>query len=178
MSHGGAVTCQSRPGQGAAFDLYFPRLAQAEIVLEPQPQPQPQTQAPAQAAGGSESLLLVDDEPQILGIGAETLNEMGYATDTAASGEDALACLGDAENKCALVILDLNMPGMGGLAALAQIKQIRPGQRVLVSSGYAGDAMVKKALAAGADGFLEKPYRLSDLLIKVRQVLDLPEHEE
>ncbi len=167
-NHGGAITCESAPGRGTSFTMFFPRLEDMTAPAKTEPQAQPRV------TGGSESILVVDDERQILELAASALSSMGYSVRTALSGEEALESLQETEETTDLVLLDLNMPGMGGLACLVQLKHNHPGIKVLVSTGYAGDAMEERAASHGADGFLVKPYQLKDLLVKVREVLDGP----
>ncbi len=164
-SHGGAVTVESEPGQGACFTIYLPasdRKPESEVTRSERMQP------------GSETILLVDDEEMIRDVGRQMLESMGYRVDTAASGEEALEILSAAKETIQLVILDLIMPGMGGAEAFKRIQELSPDTGVLISSGYSIDGQAAELLRRGADGFIQKPFRIQELSATVRQVLDAP----
>jgi PAS domain S-box-containing protein len=166
QKHGGWVTCHSQPGQGARFEMVLPARAgkggREELAAD-------QPQLPE---GGTETILVVDDEPAIVRTAGETLAHYGYQVLSAASGEEALDMLSSNGNKVDLVVLDLGMPGMGGLKCLQEIINRDPAARVLVASGYSTQAQADRTRTQGASGFLPKPYRLPDLLNQVRAILD------
>ncbi|RJX28653.1 MAG: response regulator [Desulfarculus sp.] len=124
------------------------------------------------APGGQETILVVDDEDALRELSQRLLASAGYTVLTAGSGEEALEQYRARQKDISLVILDLNMPGMGGLKCLQGILAQDAGAKVLISSGYAAGGLAKAALAAGAAGFVAKPYRGTDLLAEVRQRLD------
>jgi PAS domain S-box-containing protein len=164
--HRGSLSCQSTPGKSTTFSLCFPALDPnlESQVAEPEPrQPFPR---------GEESILLVDDEEVILEIGRELLNTFGFTTLVAASGEEALKVYRRSQEEIDLVILDLNMPGMGGETCLRELLKLDPEAKVIIASGYSVDTKAEEALARGARGFVPKPYRLRDLAKAVRSVLD------
>ncbi|MEW5722087.1 MAG: PAS domain S-box protein [Thermodesulfobacteriota bacterium] len=165
-NHGGFITCASRPGQGATFDIFLPVLE----TIGPET-PEPATR-PEELRPGHETILLVDDEKAILEMGRQMLTRFGYKTLTARSGEEALELYVASANRVDLVVMDLGMPGMGGRQCLERLRKIRPEAKVIIASGYADQSQVKECLEAGASGFIAKPYRLADLLVTVRQVLD------
>jgi DNA-binding response OmpR family regulator len=115
---------------------------------------------------------LVDDEALVLGALGEFLEEHGYRVLIADSGEEALACYERASGAVSLVILDLGMAGMGGITCLEHLRRLDAGARVLVASGYADEASARQAAEAGALGFLSKPFRLADVVTRVRGILD------
>ncbi len=165
-NHGGHIIAYSQPGQGTAFKLYFPAL-QGETEQEGEERrPLVQTQ------GGHESILLVDDEDSILEIGQNFLESFGYKVMTAASGEEALRLYQEDPAAVDLIILDLGMPGMGGKKCLAELLNIDPRARVIIASGYSAQGLVSETLEAGALEFISKPYRLAQMLDKIRIVLD------
>ncbi|MBF0530867.1 MAG: response regulator, partial [Deltaproteobacteria bacterium] len=166
--HGGYITCYSEVGQGTTFKIYLPVVASKDIP-EDQPSERPSL------IGGSETILLADDEEAIRGFASAALQRFGYTVITAVSGEGTLEKLIDQKSKIDLVILDIGMPGMGGHRCLSEILKIDPAAKVMIVSGYSADAHVKKALEAGAAGYVGKPYQLNDLLNKVRSVLDKEE---
>ncbi|MEW6263054.1 MAG: response regulator [Thermodesulfobacteriota bacterium] len=165
-SHQGAIFCESRPGEGTTFSLYFPAL-EAETPVEFKP-----STVEDQRLRGSEIILLVDDERNVREVAREMLTEYGYTILTAETGEDALAVYKENLRTIGLVILDLGMPGMGGRQCLREIIKLDPQARVIISTGYANTDLQPTDLEKEARGFLNKPYRLLDLLKKVRQVLE------
>ena len=166
QNHGGFIACQSRPGQGATFNIYFPRLSGASV-----PPPEPPSE-PEEARGGRETILLVDDEQPILNMGREALAMMGYRILTAERGETALNIYRQRGDEIDLVILDLGMPGMGGARCLEELIRLDPAAKVLIASGYTAAHKVHQVQDYGAAGFIAKPYRLSQLLKTIRQTLD------
>jgi CheY-like chemotaxis protein len=125
-------------------------------------------------SGGNETILLVDDEESILEVGRSVLTHYGYTVVTAASGEAALEAYRTRPGEIDLVVLDLGMPGMGGRKCLTELFAFDPRVKVLIASGYSADAQVKSCLAAGALGFLAKPYQFREMLKKIREVLEKP----
>jgi DNA-binding NtrC family response regulator len=105
-------------------------------------------------------------------LGARMLESHGYTVRQARSGEEALELFSPAPQRVDLVVLDLGMPGMGGLKCLKEMIALEPKAKVLVASGYSSLGHMETALAAGAAGFVAKPYRKSDLLTSVREILD------
>ncbi len=165
-SHGGHVFCYSEPGQGASFKLYFPVQGWAPGEKAGGPD------EPYAPAGRGETLLLADDDQALRTVGARILEKAGYRVLQAESGEQALMLHAKGAPGVDLVILDLGMPGMGGFRCLAELLAASPGTKVLIASGYAAEGQVDDALAAGARGFVAKPFRRAELLAAVRFVLD------
>lgn len=164
-THGGFIIVDSRPEEGSTFSIYLPA---AGGVAE---EDSPASQAEAQPGGG-ESLLLVDDEPDILNSTREVLEHFGYKVRTATSGEEAVAAYEARPAYYDLVLLDLGMPGMGGAKALDKLRQLDPQVKVIVCSGYSSQGASLTASQGGAAAFVSKPYRTSDMLDAIRSVLD------
>ena len=122
--------------------------------------------------GNPPTILVVDDEVEIRNLTAEALYDFDYQVLLAASGEEALTLYGDRARVIDMVILDLNMPGMGGYQCLRELLAFDPGVRVLVASGYSAPGQHAEVIAEGAAGFIGKPYLLGELLAKVGEVLD------
>ncbi|NIR16763.1 MAG: response regulator [Desulfobacterales bacterium] len=122
--------------------------------------------------GGSETILLVDDEEPIRGLGTQILEEFGYTVLTAANGEGALQLYSEEQEKIDMIILDLIMPGMGGKHCLVELLKINLEAKVAIASGYSPDGPTKEILKNGAKGFISKPYDLRQMLKVVREVLD------
>ncbi|MBN2586080.1 MAG: PAS domain S-box protein [Candidatus Fermentibacteraceae bacterium] len=163
-AHGGYIRCQSEPGAGSKFRIYWPALDQTF----PLDFPSSRDIAPA----GRESILIVDDEQEILRLTKEYLEALGYRILTAEDGEHALETFDQERGKIDIVLLDLNMPGMGGTKCLKQLLEKDPETRVLVASGYMEDSHAHEALTSGAMGFIGKPYQMKELAGKVREILD------
>lgn len=164
-SHGGAIHCRSAKGEGTAFQVYFPALDMEGVPESNEPLKEP-------APGGSEHILLVDDEESILEIGRDILERYGYRTTTAGSGEEALDIYARGRDRTDLVVLDLNMPGMGGRKCFQELKGLDPEVRVVVATGHASTDEARDALDLGAACFIPKPYRLQEMLRAVRKALD------
>ncbi len=163
-SHNGSIDCKSILGEGTVFDILFPALDQSCIILE-------EEQPDARPHRGNETILVVDDEEPLLDLSRELLKELGYSVLCASSGEEALEIYSGHEN-ISLVLMDINMPGMGGFKSMQEILKIDPQARILICSGYAPGTQTQDSLNAGAAGFIGKPYRIAELTEKIRQVLD------
>ncbi|MCF8063351.1 MAG: PAS domain S-box protein [Deltaproteobacteria bacterium] len=164
-SHGATINCTSRRGAGTTFRICFPVLSMDDV-------PDLEEALQETTPGGRERILLVDDEESILEIACDILERYGYRTVTAGSGEDALKIYDAEEEGIDLVILDLNMPGMGGSKCLRALREINPAARVVVATGHTSKDRAGEALSQGAARFIPKPYRLKDLLRTVREALD------
>ncbi|RLA86666.1 MAG: hypothetical protein DRG58_11810 [Deltaproteobacteria bacterium] len=167
QSHAGYITCDSEPGQGTTFRIYLPALAQAQEVVESRKE-----QILTIPWQGTETILLVDDEEILRDLGRRMLERFGYRVITAGSGEEALEIFKERSSDIDLVLLDLSMPGIGGIKCLKELIRLQPQARVLVSSGYADTAVNKQVLQAGARGVIHKPYRLKHLHETLREILD------
>ncbi|MBI2185485.1 MAG: response regulator, partial [Acidobacteria bacterium] len=158
-AHGGAITVSSPPGHGATFTVYLP-ASMDEVVDGRAPQPTGQRRS-----GGM--VLLMDDDAMVAEVAQEMLHAVGFATEIASDGEDAIRRFQAAEEGGTpfnLVILDLTVPGgMGGAEAVARIRAIRSGVTVFVTSGYADDDVLARFRDYGFDGVLPKPFTVPDL---------------
>jgi len=164
--HGGLIYCYSEPGQGTIFKIYLP-AHETEGTRGPS--------SPAESgvfSGRGETVLLVDDEETLLDLGKQILMGAGYKVIKAVNGEEALAIHRSRGPEIDLVILDLNMPGMGGHRCLLELMARDPGLKILIASGYSVNGAATKSLQAGAAGFISKPYRKDELFKSIRRVLD------
>jgi len=164
-SHGGYITCMSEPGEGTAFSIYFP-------TIESKIDSRVSKEAEAPIKGGTETILLVDDEESIRQLGEELLGSFGYAVLTAPDGESALELYEKENEHVDLVILDLSMPGMGGKRCLEKLVEMNPLVKVIIASGYSVNGPTKDAIGAGAKGFVGKPYEVRQMLQIIRKVMD------
>jgi two-component system cell cycle sensor histidine kinase/response regulator CckA len=161
-NHRGIIRVDSHPGQGTTFHIFLPVSAKA-MVTEPS-----RDEAILRGIG---TVLLVDDEDGVRMVAGRILQQLGYQILLAPSGPRALEIYRQERDRIDLVIMDMLMPGMGGAETFQELKVIDPGVRVLLSSGYALDGEAQKVMAAGARGFIQKPYRLAVLSHKVAEVL-------
>jgi PAS domain S-box-containing protein len=161
-SHEGYVTAESEPGKGSIFRVYFPAY-QGEV--------RKRNSKAFPVRGGSETILVVDDEPTILSLAEQALSSYGYKVLTAASGGEALETCRRYCDEIALVISDVVMPDVSGTELHQALRNLRPAVRLLLSSGYSVSQDLKKYLAQGVP-FIQKPYQIEELVRMVRKVLD------
>lgn len=163
--HGGQLDAESEAGRGSAFRVHLPahgEPAEAEPVATAGDLP----------AGRGETVLVVDDEPAVLGVTEQTLAAHGYRVRTARDGTQAVGALAEEIDACDLVVTDLMMPVMDGPALLRELRRLRPELPVVLTSGRPGSDEEAQAALAEADGFLAKPYDTRSLLTAVREALD------
>jgi len=160
---GGYVLVQSELGRGSTFQIYLPRV---EEVVQNHDAPLPH--APA---GGSETVLLVEDEDSVRELVRDTLIGKGYRVIEAANGEAGLAVAARHPGTIDLVITDVVMPGMGGREMVNRLIETHSKIKVLYLSGYTEDAVVAEGAAQSGTAFLQKPFTLLHLSRKVREVL-------
>jgi PAS domain S-box-containing protein len=165
-SHDAHIICDSEPGVGTTFRIYFPAVEAESGPHETEPAGDEKT------FGGTETILLVDDETTLLELGHVMLNRFGYKVMTAGSGEDAVEMYKDHKGSIDLIILDLNMPGMGGHKCLEELRRIDTTARILVASGCSPDDKMRETLRSSGCRFISKPYRLQDVLKNVKEVLE------
>jgi DNA-binding response OmpR family regulator len=124
------------------------------------------------STGGSETILLVEDEELVRDLGIAILERSGYKVLAVADGKEALEVYEKEQGNISLVILDIVMPRMNGKECLQGLLKMNPEVKVLISSGVAQEDRVKDVVDLGAKGALLKPYGLKILLEKVREVID------
>jgi signal transduction histidine kinase/CheY-like chemotaxis protein len=163
--NGGVIAVSTEEGKGTSFEVLLPR---ASAPAEP-----PADAAPAAPArGGSESILLVEDDPVVREMAAKALRRLGYAVVPCASGAEALAAAADRAGGAALVVTDVVMPEMNGRELAERLVAARPGLRVLFTSGYAEEVVADHGVLRPGIQFIAKPYTPESLGAKVREVLD------
>ena len=132
-------------------------------------------EAPAESRhdlGTGETILVIDDEEPILGIIRDNLEAFDYKVITASTGEAGLEVFKSGRSGIDLIILDLGMPGMGGRACLKELLTLDPMVKVVIVTGYSGPRQAEEMFKAGAKAFISKPFRLGDMLKKIRETLD------
>ncbi len=162
--HGGHIFCYSEPGNGTTFRIYFPTAEKETRSVE--------SIGEKASRGGTETVLLVDDEEFVRDLGERILAQAGYKVLTAENGQKALEVYQNRKADISLVILDLVMPQMGGKECLEKLLKIDPKTRVIVASGFSPDGPTEGSSEAGARAFIGKPYKGKELLQMVRKVLD------
>ena len=166
----GYITCSSDPGQGTLFSVYFPALGVVGDEKDLPVAEEPEIIVPVRKQTGT--ILVVDDESPILDIACDILGQYGYTTMTAENGERAIEIYEKEQDRIALVLLDIGMPGMGGYRCFQELVRMNPAVKVIITTGYAASDKVEAMLQAGATGFIGKPYRLVDMIKKVEEVLN------
>jgi two-component system cell cycle sensor histidine kinase/response regulator CckA len=160
---GGYVFAQSEVGRGTTFRIYLPRV---EDSAEPCSAPASQA-----ASGGSETVLLVEDEESVRQLVRETLQAKGYQVLEAENGEAALLIANAHQGSIDVLITDVVMPGMSGRELSKKLYEARPKTKVLYLSGYTEDAIMHQGVFEAGTAFLQKPFTLQMLSRKVRDVL-------
>ncbi|MCG8615331.1 MAG: response regulator, partial [Desulfobacterales bacterium] len=166
-NHGGFITVESRKGEGSTFRVSLPASDQS-----PQTADGPVPVSLAEMPKGSETVLLVDDDEQVLKVGAGFLKALGYKPMLAGNGLEAVELFTLYQDEIALVVLDLLMPVMDGKTAFSRMRDINPGAKVLVATGYHVDDEVKGLIKKGCSGFIQKPFSLDRFSRAIREILD------
>ncbi len=162
-NHGGFIEVDSASGEGATFRVYLP--ASEKVVVE-------EGENQSALFRGNETVLLVDDEHMIIEVGQEILRALGYKVIVATNGHEALHIFQERWNGIDLVILDLVMPGLSGGETFDRLRKINPGISVLLCSGYSLSGQATEILDRGCNGFIQKPFKLRELSLKLREILD------
>ena len=163
--HLGNVWVDSEIGKGTTFRIYLP-ISEDQAVINEAIKPPPDN------LSGKETILLVEDDEQMLNLSNQILQMQGYITIMAKNGDEALKSLDSHGGDVDLVITDVIMPGMNGKELLAEISKKYNGIKVLYMSGYTDDVIAQHGVLETGTPFINKPFSVESLLVKVRNVLD------
>ncbi|MFA6243162.1 MAG: PAS domain S-box protein, partial [Candidatus Hydrogenedentales bacterium] len=161
--HNGMITAHSEVGVGTTFRVYLPVSGKSDIL------------APEKATavrGGVETILLAEDEENVRRLAQRLLENAGYTVIAAANGEEALRLFEKHSDVIQLLLLDVVMPGLGGRAVFERIHAIHPGIRALFASGYSTGVIDSNFVLDEGMQLIQKPFHRTDLLARIRQVLD------
>jgi len=162
-NHAGFIGVESAMGKGTTFTLLLP-ATERQVAEEKTPV--------AVLQHGTETILVVDDEAQIVKVCSRLLQKFGYEVLTAPSGKEAIDLARRFGAKISLVVLDMTMPDMSGRQTYEALKEITPSIKVLLSSGYSIEGQAQELLDSGCKGFIQKPFDAVDLSAKVREIID------
>jgi two-component system cell cycle sensor histidine kinase/response regulator CckA len=162
-NHGGIIDVESQVGKGTTFTIFLPAISQ--------PSKNVSVPTPDLPLTGSGTLLVVDDEPYILNALTGILNDLGYHVIPANSGRQAIALFDQKKDEIDGVLLDMIMPDLNGRQVLAQLRKIRPGVKVLLSSGYSLNGLGTDNSDTAGTGFIQKPYHIEQLAAVLDEVL-------
>jgi CheY-like chemotaxis protein len=162
---GGSIWVYSELGGGTTFKVYLPLVPHRAYESQP-------LREVATSNGSNETVLLVEDDPQVCRIVARTLKARNYRVITASSDRDALRLADPMNGRVHLLLSDVVMPGLGGRELAARIRVLQPGIRVLHMSGYTDDAVIRRGVLDRTAAFIEKPFSSEQLAYRVREVLD------
>jgi CheY-like chemotaxis protein len=161
----GTIWVYSEPGKGAAFKIYLPRVDVVSEAAEV-------SEVPEFATGGTETILLVEDEDVVRDLAREVLQYYGYTVLSAANAGEALRICREYDSTLDLMVTDVVMPRMSGRELAQQLAVERPETRVLYMSGFTDDAIVRHGLLEEDIAFIQKPFTPESLARKVRELLD------
>jgi PAS domain S-box-containing protein len=162
----GLIKVYSEPGQGSTFNIYLPRFSADKDTDKAVPEKKA-------AAGGTETILLVEDEPTILRMTRIMLERKGYTVLSAATPTEAVDNAKEHAGSIDLLMTDVVMPGMNGRDLAGQISALYPNIRLLFMSGYTADVIAHQGILDDGVAFIQKPFSMADMTEKVREVLDM-----
>ena len=165
QNHEGHVSIYTEPGQGTTFKVLLPLRDEPSQTNQISPKAAP-------PATGSETVMVVDDEKGMMELAEKILKKAGYRVISCSSGAQAVEIFSEQHQNIDLVILDIIMPEMDGAEVFSRIKEIQPGTKVIIASGYSINGKAGDLMKKGANAFVQKPFLPSELWETVSQVLN------
>ncbi len=164
--HRGLIQLESQPRKGTTFTVLLP-VAKSKV----EPEPDAQIRASHEVRSDKQTILVVDDEATVRDLVAMTLCEAGFDVITAATGAEALELHAAKASQISLILLDLTMPHMNGEQTLRALREHDKYVRVVLSSGYAEEEAMRRVVGHDVTGFLQKPYRATELIARIKRAL-------
>jgi len=161
-SYKGYISVTSEVGKGTCVTIYLPALDSHTQQASEKPMP---------IDLGKGTILLVDDETAMLDVSSKLLSALGYDVLSVDNGQEALETFSAQKDQIDLVILDMIMPGINGAEVFSRLKSIDPNVRAILSSGYSLNGQGEKLLKSGFRGFLQKPFSMEELSVKIKEVM-------
>ena len=164
QSHGGFINLESEVGRGTTFSVYLPRASASA--------PMAGHQRRRRLPRGKENILIIDDEISVCEIARDMLTGLGYTVYVEHDGKSGVDIYRTRQATIDLILLDINMPVMGGKQTFEVLRQINPRCRIIIVTGYGREGVETSNLSSEVNGFVQKPFQLEMLALKVREILD------
>ncbi|HUI10697.1 MAG TPA: ATP-binding protein [Bacteroidota bacterium] len=164
QSHGGFINLESEVGQGSTFSVYLPRASALPVSAA--------RQRRQRVPHGRENILIIDDEISVCEIARDMLAGLGYTVYVEHDGKSGADLYRIRQAMIDLILLDINMPVMGGKQAFEVLRAINPRCRIIIVTGYGREGVETSKFSSQVNGFMQKPFQLEMLALKVREVLD------